>query len=362
MASISLSPASAVANVGTAETYIATGSDADGNSLGSVTGATTFTISPNGSCTGASCSATVGGSHTVTGTDGSFHANAHLTVTDGTLASIALSPVIASVSFGASETYSAQGYDAYGDSLAGVTGSTTFTIAPNGICIGSSCSATVAGVHTVTGTDGLFHANASLTVGLPPLVITASSATMTYSGTVPTITPSYSGFVNGDSASSLTTAPSCSTAATSSSLVGTYRSSCSGAVDPNYTISYVTGLVTVQAASGSSFYITTTSLPPISGAIGSNYYAVQLHATGGITPYKWKLIGGLLPKGIKLTSSGSLIGIPSPRATSGLYSFAVQVTDHGPKKDGGKQIKTQALTVTLSPTTATGLVHGHKAG
>ena len=247
-----------------------------------------------------------------------------------------------------------------------MTGATTFSIAPDGACTGASCSATIIGAHTVTGTDGS-NATASLSVTSDTttpneLTITASSATITAGDSAPVITASYSGFVNGDTASNLTTPPSCSTTATSASPVGTYPSSCSGAVDPDYTFRYVNGGVTVQAASGSSFYITTTSLPPISGAIGSNYYAVQLHATGGITPYKWKLIGGLLPKGIKLTSSGSLIGIPSPRATSGLYSFAVQVTDHGPKKDGGKQIKTQALTVTLSPTTATGLVHGHKAG
>ena len=55
----------------------------------------------------------------------------------------------------------------------------------------------------------------------------------------PTITPTYAGFVNGDDASSLTTAPTCSTTATSSSPVGSYPSSCSGAVDANYTISYV---------------------------------------------------------------------------------------------------------------------------
>ncbi len=46
----------------------------------------------------------------------------------------------------------------------------------------------------------------SVTVGTAPLSITASSGSMTYGGSVPTITPSYSGFVNGDSAASLTTA------------------------------------------------------------------------------------------------------------------------------------------------------------
>ena len=73
---------------------------------------------------------------------------------------------------------------------------------------------------------------------------------MTYGGTVPTITAGYAGFVNGDSSSSLTTKPTCSTTATSSSPVSgsPYASSCGGAVDPNYTISYFGGSVTVNTA------------------------------------------------------------------------------------------------------------------
>ena len=55
---------------------------------------------------------------------------------------------------------------------------------------------------------------------------------------MPAVTPSYSGFVNGDGASSLTTAPTCSTTAASSSPVGSYPSICSGAVDADYAITY----------------------------------------------------------------------------------------------------------------------------
>ena len=80
------------------------------------------------------------------------------------------------------------------------------------------------------------------------VTVTASSDSMTYGGSTPTITPSYSGFVNGDTAASLTTPPTCSTAATSSSPVGSYPSSCSGAADPNYTFSYVERLGQVNPA------------------------------------------------------------------------------------------------------------------
>ena len=49
--------------------------------------------------------------------------------------------------------------------------------------------------------------------------------------------------MNGDSASSLTTAPSCTTTATSSSPVGTYPSTVRAAADPDYSIGYVSGAV-----------------------------------------------------------------------------------------------------------------------
>ena len=81
------------------------------------------------------------------------------------------------------------------------------------------------------------------------LTVTASSPVTTY-GTVPVITPGYAGFVNGDTASSLTTAATCSTTdVVSSPVAGSpYASSCSGAVDPNYTMSYAAGSVTVSQA------------------------------------------------------------------------------------------------------------------
>ena len=49
--------------------------------------------------------------------------------------------------------------------------------------------------------------NGAVVVGSAALVISASSGSMTYGGSVPTITPSYAGFVNGDGVSSLTTPP-----------------------------------------------------------------------------------------------------------------------------------------------------------
>ena len=105
----------------------------------------------------------------------------------------------------------------------------------------SSCTGAADPNYTIVSVNG------SVTVTKAPLTITASSGSMTYGGTEPTITPGYSGFVNGDSSSSLTTNPTCSTTANGSSPVSgsPYTASCSGAVDSNYAITYVGGSVTV---------------------------------------------------------------------------------------------------------------------
>ena len=138
------------------------------------------------------------------------------------------------------------------------TAPTCTTAATSSSPVGSyaaTCSGASAQNYAITYQGG------TVTVNTAPLTVTASSGTMTYGGTVPTITPSYSGFVNGDDPADLTTAPTCTTTATSSSPVGSYDTACSGAVDPNYQINYGSGAVAIGAAalvvtasSGSTVY------------------------------------------------------------------------------------------------------------
>src|SRR5207248_434380 len=105
----------------------------------------------------------------------------------------------------------------------------------------TSCSGAVDSNYAIGYTPG------AVTVGTKTLTITASSHNVTYGAAVPTITPSYSGFITGESATNLTTAPTCSTAyVVGSSVAGSpYATSCSGAVDSNYAIGYTPGAVTV---------------------------------------------------------------------------------------------------------------------
>ena len=108
----------------------------------------------------------------------------------------------------------------------------------------SSCAGAVDTNYTIT------YAPGSVTVNMAPLTITASSASLTYGSSPPAATAGYSGFKNGDSASSLSPQPTCSTTISGSGppAPGTYGSSCSGASDTNYAISYVGGVFTVKPA------------------------------------------------------------------------------------------------------------------
>jgi uncharacterized repeat protein (TIGR01451 family) len=98
-----------------------------------------------------------------------------------------------------------------------------------------------------SGNYAITFVNGTLSVTPAPLTITADSKTKAYGAPLPALTASYSGFVNGDSAASLTTQPTLSTTATAASHVAgnPYSITASGAVDSDYTISYVAGTLTV---------------------------------------------------------------------------------------------------------------------
>jgi hypothetical protein len=89
----------------------------------------------------------------------------------------------------------------------------------------------------------------TLTVTTAPLTITAVDKSKVYGAALPTLTASYSGFVNSDDSTSLGTAVTLSTTATASSPIGTYTITASGAVGTNYSITHVDGTLTVTTAS-----------------------------------------------------------------------------------------------------------------
>jgi MBG domain (YGX type)/Bacterial Ig-like domain (group 3)/Putative Ig domain/Dockerin type I domain len=82
-------------------------------------------------------------------------------------------------------------------------------------------------------------------VAQAPLTITADGKSKSLGSANPTLTYTPSGFVNGDTSASLTTQPTVSTTATTNSPIGSYSLTASGAVDSNYTISYVAGTLAI---------------------------------------------------------------------------------------------------------------------
>jgi len=121
-----------------------------------------------------------------------------------------------------------------------VNGQAVFTF--SGLAVGSyPLAAAYAGVP---GQLGPSSATGTLVVNQAALTITASSATIAYGAAIPAITPTIVGLVNGDTQASLGPL-ACSVTVPAGNPVGTYPTNCSGAVNPNYTITYVPGTLTI---------------------------------------------------------------------------------------------------------------------
>ncbi|MBB5637749.1 gliding motility-associated-like protein [Pedobacter cryoconitis] len=113
---------------------------------------------------------------------------------------------------------------------------------------GSPYAITASGA--VSANYAISYVPGNLAITAAPLTITVNNQTKVYGASIPTLTASYTGFVNGDTPISLTTLPTLSTTATAASSVAgsPYAITASGAVNTNYTISYVPGNLTITAA------------------------------------------------------------------------------------------------------------------
>ncbi len=246
-----------VTALSTSVTYGGTVPTITPNYSGFVNGDSSSSLTTQPTCsTTATSSSTVAGSPYPSSCTGAVDPNYTIVSVNGsvtvTKAPLTITASSGSMAYGGAQPTITPGYSGFvnGDSASSLTTNPTCSTTANGSSpvsgspYTSSCSGAVDSNYAIT------YVRGSVTVTPVPLTITASSTSMTYGAPKPTITPAYSGFVNGDSSSSLTTKPSCTTAATSSSPVSgsPYSSSCSGAVDSNYTIAYVNGSVTVTTA------------------------------------------------------------------------------------------------------------------
>ncbi|WP_423736240.1 MBG domain-containing protein [Chitinophaga caseinilytica] len=89
----------------------------------------------------------------------------------------------------------------------------------------------------------------SFAIAKAPLTVTAEDKTKVQGTDNPPLTVRYTGFVNGDNASDLQTAPIVSTTADRNSTPGNYPITATGAASGNYTLTYVPGTLTVTPRS-----------------------------------------------------------------------------------------------------------------
>jgi|GEM_PF-1304548 len=256
---IAVTPTSQTLASGTTQQFTATGTYSDGTT-NDVTGSVAWTSSDSSRATVDATglmTAKAQGTATITATATSVSSSTGMapagsvdvTVGPPALAAISLSPSNPAVARGSTQQLSATGRFTDG-TIADVTGSVSWLSSDNTkatVDAAGLVTARALGVSTISASEGGLSGSTALTVGPSPLVVHAPSATVTYGSPPPaSLTPSYVGLVNGD----LQPAgqASCSSAATQASPAGAYPITCSSAADPNYSISYVDGLLTVAPA------------------------------------------------------------------------------------------------------------------
>ncbi|MFM7246825.1 MAG: MBG domain-containing protein, partial [Actinomycetota bacterium] len=108
----------------------------------------------------------------------------------------------------------------------------------------TSCSGAAAANYSFT------YATGAVAIARKGVTVTASSPAVTYGDAVPTITPTYAGWITGEGPDQLTATPTCSTQYTTTTAVNAStalrQTSCSGAAADDYSFTYPTGAVTVS--------------------------------------------------------------------------------------------------------------------
>jgi len=169
------------------------------------------------------------------------------------------------------------------------------------------------------------YVNGTLTVNKAALVAIAENKARCFGLANPTFTVRYTGFVNNETASVLTTAPVVSTTATTNSAAGNYTLAVAGGAAANYTLTYQNGQLTVYA------------LPVIHIEAGKTSISrgdqIQLVASGG-TSYSWANANGIIAgqNGATLTIRPSLtttyqVTVTNANGCTDTKSFTIEVVE-----------------------------------
>jgi len=189
---------------------------------------------------------------------------------------------------------------------------------------------------TFTPDDVFVYGPATATVSIDvlhgSLTITAQDQTKVYGAGMSAFTASYSGFVNGDSASSLDAPVILNSAGAAGSPVGNYAIVASGAADANYDITHLNGTLTVTPA----------SLSIAAGSTSKTYGAANPLLTASFTGFVNSDTADSLDTPVSLTTT----------ATSASGAGAYPITAAG-AADANYIISFSAGTLTVNPASLT---------
>jgi hypothetical protein len=187
-------------------------------------------------------------------------------------------------------------------------------------------------------------AQLSLSVAVPPLVVTTGSTLPTATaGTSYTVRLAAHGgikpytwsLVSGSLPAGLKLYPS-GLISGKPSRIGTATFTVQAADAENPAL---TAMATESLSVTTALAVTTASLP---GGTADQAYSAQLTATGGVTPYTWSVTSGSLPAGLALNpATGAISGTP---AGTGTATFTAAVTDAG----SPPATATASLTITVT--------------
>jgi hypothetical protein len=201
--------------------------------------------------------------------------------------------------------------------------------------------------YTITHLPGTYG------VTTAPLTIKADDKSKTAGSVNPPLTYTPTGFVNGDTAVSLTTQPTLSTTSTTSSPAGAYPITASGASSPNYTIGYVPGTLTVTSANVAPVAFSDTASTNKNMAVAINVLSNDSDPDGTLNPTTVTVVGAANHGTISISPTTGAITYTPALNYIGPDSFTYKVKDN---LGAESNLATVAITVR-----DVGLLHGSTA-
>jgi len=150
------------------------------------------------------------------------------------------------------------------------------TVVGNLVTIRGAGPVTITASHPATGSAG--PGNGTLSLNIAKVTLTARAANLAYPAgqALPAFGLVYAGFVNGDSASVLDSAPSVSSSPASPTTAGTYTLTAAGGSDNNYSFSYATGTLTLLNAGGKIPLISASEAPINVGSFSGSGWTLDV--------------------------------------------------------------------------------------